>query len=58
MNSRITMGLAGVFLVGALIAGYWGVALSRRPAAETVAQPSPTTVQTVTASAEDATRQP
>ncbi|AZC48320.1 MULTISPECIES: Flp pilus assembly protein CpaB [Pseudomonas] len=58
MNSRITMGLAGVFLVGALIAGYWGVALSRRPAAEPVAQPSPAIVQTVTASAEDATRQP
>lgn len=58
MNSRITIGLAGVFLVGALIAGYWGVALSRRPAAEPVAQPSLAVVQTVTASAEDATRQP
>ena len=58
MNSRITMGLAGVFLVGALIAGYWGLALSRRPAAQPVAQPSPAVVQTVAASAEDATRQP
>lgn len=58
MNSRITMGLAGVFLVGALIAGYWGLALSRRPAAEPVAQPSPAIVQTVATSAEDAARQP
>jgi pilus assembly protein CpaB len=32
MNSRISMILAGVLLVGALIAGYWGLVLSRQPA--------------------------
>lgn len=32
MNSRISMVLAGVLLIGALIAGYWGLVLSRSPA--------------------------
>lgn len=32
MSSRVTMGLAVVFLLGALIAGYWGLVLSRQPA--------------------------
>ncbi|MGY4492195.1 Flp pilus assembly protein CpaB [Pseudomonas sp. TE3610] len=32
MSSRLTMILAGLFLVGALVAGYWGIVLSK-PAA-------------------------
>ncbi|MCP2065261.1 Flp pilus assembly protein CpaB [Pseudomonas laurylsulfatiphila] len=40
MNSRVTLGLAGLFLVGAVIAGYWGLTLSRQPASEAVAQPT------------------
>ncbi|HAA39369.1 MAG TPA: Flp pilus assembly protein CpaB, partial [Pseudomonas sp.] len=31
MNSRISMALAAVLLIGALIAGYWGLVLSRQP---------------------------
>ncbi|SHL43468.1 Flp pilus assembly protein CpaB [Phytopseudomonas punonensis] len=39
MNSRLTLVLAGVFLVGAVITGYWGITLSRQsaPAAPPVA---------------------
>jgi pilus assembly protein CpaB len=37
MNSRITLGLAGLFLVGAIFAGYWGLSLSRQPSPEPVA---------------------
>jgi pilus assembly protein CpaB len=37
MNSRVTLGLAGLFLVGAIIAGYWGLSLSRQPPPEPVA---------------------
>lgn len=40
MSSRLTMILAGFFLVAALLAGYWGLRLSRP--AEPVAVPSPT----------------
>ena len=32
MSSRITIILAGFFLIGALLAGYWGLVLSRPPA--------------------------
>lgn len=32
MSSRLTMILAGLFLVAALLAGYWGLVLSRPPA--------------------------
>lgn len=32
MNSRVTLGLAVLFLLGALFAGYWGLVLSRQPA--------------------------
>jgi len=39
MNSRVTLGLAGLFLLGAIIAGYWGLTLSRQPAVEPVAAP-------------------
>ncbi len=31
MNSRLTLVLAGVLLVGAVITGYWGITLSREP---------------------------
>ena len=61
MNSRITMGLAGLFLVGALIAGYWGLTLSRQPSPDPVVQPGVVTA-TPTAPApepaDDPTRQP
>lgn len=32
MSSRVTKGLAVLFLLGALFAGYWGLVLSRQPA--------------------------
>lgn len=57
MNSRVTMGLAGLFLAGAIIAGYWGLALSRQPAPESVAQPG-TSSAPILAPADDPTRQP
>ncbi|WP_223594068.1 Flp pilus assembly protein CpaB [Pseudomonas sp. A-R-19] len=38
MNSRVTLGLAGLLLVGAIITGYWGLTLSRQPVPESVAQ--------------------
>jgi pilus assembly protein CpaB len=57
MNSRVTMGLAGLFLVGAIIAGYWGLVLSRQPAPESVAQPG-TSSAPILAPADDPTRQP
>jgi len=41
MSSRFTMILAGLFLVGALVAGYWGIVLSR-PA---VPPPAPVTAE-------------
>lgn len=63
MNSRVTMGLAVLFLLGALFAGYWGLVLSRQPA------PAPQAPVTDSAApavapvavekpAEDPTRQP
>jgi len=62
MNSRVTLGLAGLFLLGAIIAGYWGLTLSRQPvAAEPVAAPvAAPVVPPVAAPApvEDPTRQP
>ncbi|CAI8890361.1 pilus assembly protein CpaB [Pseudomonas sp. IT-P253] len=61
MNSRVTMGLAGLFLVGAIIAGYWGLVLSRQPSPEPVAQPAfvPTTpTAQALAPVDDLTRQP
>lgn len=62
MNSRITLGLAGISLAGAVIAGYWGFALSRQPVAAPITQ-SPTTssepsVQAPAPLEEDTTRQP
>jgi pilus assembly protein CpaB len=62
MNSRITLGLAGLSLVGAVIAGYWGFTLSRQPVAAPVAQTEIITPASVTPQAplaqEEDTRQP
>lgn len=62
MNSRVTLGLAGLFLLGAIIAGYWGLTLSRQPAVEPVAAPiavTPDVTPAVPAQpVEDPTRQP
>lgn len=41
MSSRITMILAVLFLLGALLAGYWGLMLSRTPEAPATAAPVP-----------------
>jgi pilus assembly protein CpaB len=61
MNSRVTLGLAGVLLLGAILAGYWGLTLSRQaPAAEPVA-PAPvaeTPSAVAPAPVDDPTRQP
>ncbi|TBU81630.1 Flp pilus assembly protein CpaB [Pseudomonas daroniae] len=43
MNSRLTLVLAGVLLVGAVVTGYWGLSLSREPVAR-----SPVPVDSVT----------
>jgi pilus assembly protein CpaB len=40
MNSRMTMALAAVLLLGALLAGYWGIVLSRAPQAAQMASPT------------------
>ncbi|MBV6826204.1 Flp pilus assembly protein CpaB [Pseudomonas sp. PD9R] len=62
MNSRITLGLAGLSLVGALIAGYWGLTLNRQPAAAPVAQSQIITTapanQALVSPEEDTIRQP
>jgi pilus assembly protein CpaB len=61
VSSRITIILAGFFLVGALLAGYWGLVLSRPPAepvAAPVAAPQAMVVQQVVDKAGDETRQP
>ena len=59
MNSRVTMGLAALLLLGAVFVGYWGLVLSRQPApvAEAPVAPAVSIEQTV-AIAEDQTRQP
>ncbi len=56
MNTRLSMVLAGVLLVGALFAGYWGLVLSREPAP---APPPPPTapVEKAVAVVEDQPRQ-
>lgn len=59
MNSRLTMGLAIVFLLGAIVAGYWGLVLSRQAPAVVATAPAPVVVaEQVAVSAEDAARVP
>lgn len=59
MNSRVTMGLAGLLLVGAIFVGYWGLVLSRQPApAPAVQPPLPDSLEKTVATAQDQTRQP
>ena len=60
MNSRVTMGLAGLFLVGAIVAGYWGLTLSRQTAPEPASQPVTIALPSAAAPApvDDPTRQP
>ncbi|OPA95303.1 Flp pilus assembly protein CpaB [Pseudomonas fluorescens] len=59
MNSRISMALAGVLLVGALIVGYWGLVLSRPPVPDETPAPAPVvSVEKTVAVVEDQTRQP
>ena len=61
MNSRVTLGLAGLFLVGAIITGYWGLTLSRQPAPEVVAQSTvnaPLAIAQAPLSTNDPTRHP
>lgn len=59
MNSRVTMGLAAVLLLGAIIVGYWGLVLSRQPApVAQVPAAAPVVVEKTVAAAEDQTRQP
>jgi len=60
MNSRVTLGLAGLLLASAIFVGYWGLALSRPAvtAPPPPAQPAATPVEKTLASAEDQIRQP
>lgn len=61
MSSRITIILAGFFLIGALLAGYWGLVLSRPPAepVAVAAAPAPaSTTVLVVEKAADEVRQP
>ena len=62
MNSRVTLGLAGLLLLGAIIAGYWGLTLSRQPVVEPAAAPAAVAVVSSNAApatpVEDPTRQP
>ena len=59
MNSRVSMIVAGLLLIGALIAGYWGLVLSRPPAPVIAPVDAPAvTVEKTLAAVEDQTRQP
>ena len=60
MNSRVTMILAGLLLLGAVFVGYWGLVVSRQPPPPApIAQSTPSdTVEKTVAMAEDQTRQP
>jgi pilus assembly protein CpaB len=56
MNTRLSMVLAAVLLVGALFAGYWGLVLSREPA-PAPPPPQAAPVEKAVAVVEDPTRQ-
>lgn len=64
MSSRFTMVLAVFFLLGALVAGYWGLVTSRQPVPLPVeapvvqAQPAPPVTPAPSVAIEDPTRQP
>ncbi len=59
MSSRITLILAGLFLIGAIIAGYWGLMLSKQPVNPVVATPPVTApVAQVVNDAQDELRKP
>ncbi|MGY2165163.1 Flp pilus assembly protein CpaB [Pseudomonas tolaasii] len=58
MNTRLSMVLAAVLLVGALFAGYWGLVLSREPAPAPPPPPQAAPVEKAVAAVEDQTRQP
>ncbi|KPA95439.1 Flp pilus assembly protein CpaB [Pseudomonas asplenii] len=55
MNSRVTMGLAAILLIAALVVGYWGLMLSHPPAPVVPAVSAPVDNP---AAAEDPARQP
>ena len=59
MSSRITLILAGLFLLGAIIAGYWGLVLSKQPEPSAPApQPLVQPVAQAVNSAQDELRKP
>lgn len=59
MNSRVTMALAAILLLGAIFVGYWGLILSRHPVPVAQAPIAPAvSVENTVAIAEDQTRQP
>ncbi|ARU89912.1 Flp pilus assembly protein CpaB [Pseudomonas sp. M30-35] len=58
MDSRVTMALAGVLLLGAVVAGYWGITLSQQPPASSDAAVAPQVTeqpQTLTTRIDEAT---
>ncbi|WP_433886021.1 Flp pilus assembly protein CpaB [Pseudomonas vranovensis] len=61
MSSRITIILAGLFLIGALLAGYWGLMLSQppsEPAPAAAVEPAQAPVTRVVTQATDELRRP
>ncbi len=59
MSSRITLILAGLFLLGAIIAGYWGLVLSKQPEPSAPApQPAVQPVTQAVNTAQDELRKP
>ena len=58
MNSRISMVLAGLLLIGALIAGYWGLMLSGAPEPVAATSAPVVSVEKTVAAVEDQTRHP
>nr|WP_218171312.1 Flp pilus assembly protein CpaB [Pseudomonas gingeri] len=59
VNSRVTIGLAALFLVAAIVVGYWGLRLSRQPVPVAPADAAVVApVEKNAGGAEDALRQP